>query len=34
MMLKKAKVEDMTQEDAEHIRKTVEQAWREVLTAS
>ena len=34
MMLKKAKIEDMTQEDAEHIRKTVEQAWREVLTAS
>jgi len=34
MMLKKAKIEDLTQEDVEHIRNTVEQAWREVLTAS
>jgi hypothetical protein len=34
MMLKKAKIESVTQEDVEHIRKTVEQAWREVLTAS
>lgn len=34
MMLKKAKIEGATQEDVEQIRKTVEQAWREVLTAS